>query len=94
MRCSVVTLCSVHVVHCLPGTCLGCVLVKGQKADDILPVRTYVQNKAFRTETREIVLSTPTEKKTLRACHALQKARIEPGPQPMMCPAGLPVTTT
>ena len=52
---------------------------------------TYVQNKASRTETREIVLSTPAGKKTLGACHALQSARIAPRPTPM-CPAGLPVS--
>ena len=38
---SVVTLCSLSVAYCLPGTCLGCVLVKGRNADDILTVRTY-----------------------------------------------------
>ena len=37
---SVVT-CSLPVVCCIPGTCLGCVLVQGRKPYGILPVRTY-----------------------------------------------------
>ena len=51
---------------------------------------TYVRNKASRIETKEIVLSSPAEKKTLSACHALQSAWIAPRPGPM-CPAGLRV---
>ena len=51
----------------------------------------YVQNKAYRTETREIVLFTPAGKTTLSACHALQSAQIAPRPRPM-CPGGLPVS--
>ena len=50
-----------------------------------------VQNKASHTETREIVLSSPAENRTLRVCHALQRARIAPGPRPM-CPDGLPMS--
>ena len=49
---------------------------------------TYVQNKASRIETREIVLSTPAGIKPLGARHALQSPRIAPRPRPM-CPAGL-----
>ena len=68
---SVVTMGSVHVVCCLPVTYLGCVLTAheslGEKTDNILPIRTYqVQNKAFRTETREIVLSTSAEQNSGR----------------------------
>ena len=59
---SLVTLCSVHVVWRLPGICQDCVLMR-LKTDNIFPVRTYlVQNKASRTETRELVLSTPAGK--------------------------------
>ena len=43
----VVTWSSLPVVCCLPGTCLGYVLVKGRKADDIFS-GTYVQNMAAR----------------------------------------------
>ena len=41
---------------------------------------------------REIVLSTPAEKKSLSACHALRSARIAPRPRPQR-PDGLPVST-
>lgn len=48
----------------LSGTRLDCALVKGHHANDILQVRTYqVQNTAFRTETSEIVLNCPAEKR-------------------------------
>ena len=53
MRCSVVTLCSLPVVCCLPGTYLSCELVEGQKADHSLPVRAYVQNNACRTKKKQ-----------------------------------------
>ena len=66
-------------VCCLPSVCLGSYESLGE-TDNILPVRTY-KNKASRTETREIVLSTRAEKQYLSARHAPQKARIAPRPQ-------------
>lgn len=40
-HCRVVTWSSLPVVCCLPGTCLGCLLLQGRESGDILPVRTY-----------------------------------------------------
>ena len=51
----------------------------------------YVQSKASRTETREIVLSTPAGKKTLSARRAVRSAWIAPRPRPM-CPVGFNVS--
>ena len=61
-RCSVVTLCSLLSVVYLVHVWAGC-LLKGKKLTTVY-LRTYqVQNKASRTETREIVLSIPAGKK-------------------------------
>ena len=86
---NVVTLCSLPVVCCLPDACLGCVLVKGQKADDVLLVRTY-KITPFVLEPRKSSNPLPPGRKKLSACHALQSARIAPRARPMS-PAGLPV---
>ena len=70
VRCSVVGLCSLPVACRLPGTCLGCVFVKGKKAGDILLIRTY--------KTRPLALKPGKSydplppNKTLWAWHTLQ----------------------
>ena len=80
-RCRVV-LCSSSVVY-LVYVCLGCV-----------PMGSYRGGKL--TTTERLFVMKPGKSpytlrpniRTLRACHALQRARIAPGPQPM-CPPGL-----
>ena len=97
---SVVTMGSVHVLCCVPGIYPPDYVLTahenlGKKTGNVYPIRTYqVQNNASRTETREIVLSTPPAgKKKLRApatrsrVHGWRRDLDRP-----MCPAGLHVS--
>ena len=61
-----------------------------QKMEDNTWYQTTPQKK-----TREIVSSTtPAERKTLSARHARHTARIEPKPRRLLCPDGLPLSTS
>ena len=77
---------------CLPVVCPGlCARKRGQQKQT-KNYRWYVRAKqASYRETREIGLSTPAGKKTLRARHASYIARIELKPRPQV-PDGLPVS--
>ena len=82
-RCNVVLVgaivCCLLSTRCISGMCAH--ESRGQKKiDDVLPARNIpVRNNASRTETREIVLFTPAEKRTVeglpRAPHCTDRAR-------------------
>ena len=94
-RCNVVLqLCMLSVAYLVYvwAACLWEPIIGRKKNNIVNGTGTYVRNKASRTETREIVLSTPAEKKSLRACHALQSARVAPAPRPVY-PVRVPVST-
>ena len=88
---SVVRLCYLTVGCRLPGTCLGGVLVKEQKADDILPVRMHKIRPLVLKAGKSLIHS--RRKNALRVCRAPQRAQIAPGPRPM-CVTGLLVPAT
>ena len=85
--------CGRRIAVCVHRAVYERTIVHISDAKQMVPVRTYKKTKASSEKPRKSSYPPSPKNKALRACHALQSARIAPGPRPV-CPAGLPVSTT